>query len=312
VFDWAIVAARLLQFGSALVLFGSSLFYLYGFKAGAAGWPPRRWSWPHLTLLIAAAGALLGAIWWVIAQTAIIFPDAGTFDSSAIWTVSTGTGFGRAALLRIGLAAVSAAGLVFLSPGRLSWIAQMMLAGALVASFAWTGHGIRDEGTAGLLHLGGDVAHLLTAGVWIGALVPLSFLILRSLRTQTEGHARAACDALESFSGVGPTVVSILVLTGLLNSWLLIGPQHLPELLTTAYGLALIVKLCFFAAMLGLAAANRFRLTPRLGLALHKSGTPAASLHALKRSVLAETGLALLVLFAVSWMGTLEPPISRG
>ena len=42
--DWGIVAARLLQFGPALVLMGSPLFYLSGFKTGAAEWLPRRWA----------------------------------------------------------------------------------------------------------------------------------------------------------------------------------------------------------------------------------------------------------------------------
>jgi putative copper resistance protein D len=308
--DWAIIAARLLQFGSALVLFGSPLFYLYGFKGEAANWLPRRPGWPNIIVLSAAIVALLGAVWWVLTETAVIFSDPGAFDLNAVWTVLTGTSFGRAAFWRIGLIAASIAAGFLLHPGRVSWITQAVLGGTIVASFAWTGHGVKDEGVSGLLHLSGDVLHLLTAAIWIGALVPLGFLVLDSLRTQTERDARVTYDALESFSGVGPAVVAVLALTGVINSWFLVGPEHLLGIFTTTYGRLLLAKLIFFLAMLGLAAANRFQLSPRLAFALQKSENATASLEALRRCILMETSLALLVLFVVSWMGTLEPAAS--
>jgi putative copper resistance protein D len=152
------------------------------------------------------------------------------------------------------------------------------------------------------------VLHLLTAGIWVGALIPLSFLVLDSLRKQTEADARASYAALEVFSGVGPAVVSVLILTGLLNSWFLVGFTHWPELFTSFYGLTLLVKLVLFGAMLVLAAGNRFWLVPQLSTALRASGSMRTVLRALRKSVVAETGLAFLVLFAVALLGTLEPP----
>ena len=305
--DWCIVAARLLQFGPALVLMGSPLFYLYGFKSGAAEWLSRRWAWPGVTILSAAALALIGAILWLLTETAMIFSDPGAFGPDALWTVMTGTGFGRAAFLRAVLIAASIMAWFSLTPGRRSWITQSVLGTVIVVSFAWTGHGIKDEGVPGLVHAGGDILHLLTAGVWIGALVPLSLLVLRPLHTQSGADARVAYEALERFSGLGPAVVALLVLSGLINTWFLVGPEHVLTMTTAAYGRLLVAKLAFFTAMIGLASANRYRLSPRLGLALRQEDRIIPSLQALRRSIIAETGLALLVLFAVSWMGTLEP-----
>ena len=314
--DWAIAAARLLQFGSALVLFGASLFYLYGFTGGASApggtalGVHRRWCWPHLTVLIAAIGALLGVAWWVAVQAAVFFPDAGPFDWNANSILLTETRFGRVCSLRMGLLTVSIVVALAIPPTRGVWIVQSILGAAILASFAWTGHGIYDQGLAGIVHTGADVLHLLAAGVWIGALVPLIFLVLRSLRAQTAFDAREAYNGLENFSGIGPAAVCVLVLTGLVNSWFLVGVAQWQALFTTTYGLALTVKLALFGAMLLLAAANRYRLSPRLKADLQRGQSTAVSLRALRASVVSETALGFLVLLAVSLMGTLEPPIT--
>jgi putative copper resistance protein D len=78
--------------------------------------------------------------------------------------------------------------------------------------------------------------------------------------------------------------------------------------LTSPYGLLLDLKLVLFAAMLALAAANRYRLMPQLGAALAQAGSHERSLSVLRRSVFTEAALALVVLAVVSLMGTLEPP----
>ncbi len=158
------------------------------------------------------------------------------------------------------------------------------------------------------LGFGGDALHLLAAGIWVGALVPLAILSRHSLRTRTTADARATHQALEKFSGIGPAVVSVLILTGLINSWFLIGPAQWRDLFTTVYGWALLAKLALFAGMLGLAAGNRYWLTPRVKAAIAQNQSLDASHAALRTSVATETGLAFLVLLIVSLLGLLEPP----
>lgn len=304
--DWGIVAARFLQFGPALVLFGTPLFFLYGIGPGAVSQLPR--SSRGLKHVVIAAGALSfgGAIWWVLAETAMIFSDPGQFTPDAIWTVLTGTGFGRAAFLRIILIAVAITAPWIIQPYRRTLIVQAAIGAAVVASFAWTGHGIKDEGAAGYIHLVGDIVHLLAAAIWVGALLALAALLFESIRHRT--GAQAALRGLEAFSSIGVTVVALLLLSGIVNSWFLIGPAHTTALLTSPYGLLLDVKLVLFAAMLALAAENRYRFTPQLGAALAQSGTREKSLNVLRRNIVLETTLALVVLAVVSLMGTLEPP----
>lgn len=101
--------------------------------------------------------------------------------------------------------------------------------------------------------------------------------------------------------------MALLLLTGLVNSWFLVGPDHLSALAPSAYGLLLVAKVVLFAGMLGLAAINRFRLTPGLGAAL-AGAPPQAALAALRRSIVLETAAAIAVLALVSLLGTLAPP----
>jgi putative copper resistance protein D len=310
VLEWAIAFARLLQFGGALVLFGLALFCIYGFRKNTRNSPASPGNWARSGILIAAIGALAGAWLWVGAQAATFFPDAGFFDPAAHWIVLAETGFGRIAFLREGLLVASIAVALLVSPAKLFWVAQTLLGGVAVASFAWVGHGIYDSGFSGILHTGADVLHLLAAGVWIGALVPLCILIVRSLRTQTERDAYAALDGLERFSGIGPAAVSILLATGLINSWFLVGIAQWRALFATDYGIALTIKLILFAVMLMLAAANRYRLSPQLRASLEKGLSPAVALRTLRSSVAMELVLSIAVLAAVALLGTWEPPVA--
>ena len=300
--DWGIVAARFLQFGPALLLFGTPLFFLYG----VAPELPR--SKRSLKYILAAAGicSFAGAIWWVLAETAMIFSDPGQFTPGAVWTVLTGTGFGRAAFLRIILIGVAIVVPFVMRWSRQAWIVQAVIGAAVVASFAWTGHGVKDEGVAGFVHLVGDIVHLLAAAVWVGALLALAALLIESVRGRS--GAREALRGLEGFSSIGVAVVALLLLSGIINSWFLVGPSHIKQLLTSPYGLLLDAKLLLFVGMLALAAANRYHLTPRLNAEVAQTGSQEKSLAVLRRSVVWETGLALLVLAVVSLMGTLEPP----
>jgi putative copper resistance protein D len=322
VLDWSIIATRLLQFAAALILFGLSLFYLYGLGGdGAAGTDganasplpaPGTPSTPGRSLLLLAAGvALASTLLLIMAETAALSADSSdALRPSALMSVLSETRFGRLAALRVGWLALSIIAAVALPAGKRLWLVQSVFGGILVASFAWSGHGAMNQGATRLLHLGADVLHLLAAGIWIGALLALSLLLRRSLRTRAPTHVRQGAYALARFSGVGPAVVAVLILTGCVNSWYLIGPTRWRELFTSPYGLLLSVKLALFAVMLVLAAANRLRLAPQLGAALLEPAALPKALRWLRASLIAETVLALLVLGLVAVLGTLAPPVS--
>lgn len=283
-----------------MILFGSSLFLLYALPREGAN---LRWT---RSLLGAAAGALLVAsLAGLVTQTSIL---AGSLSEGlkpeSLGAVITTMKFGPAALARSAVAALALALALALRPGRTLFAALALLGLLANVSIAWMGHGVATAGAEGLLHTGADILHVLAAAVWIGALV----MFLGLLRGAEHKSGLAALHrALEGFSGVGSALVAILIATGLVNSWFLVGLDHLSGLWTTGYGQLLSLKLLLFAVMLGLAAANRFRHTPALGAALQNQAGAAAPLADLRRSVLIETLVGFTVLALVAWLGTQEP-----
>ena len=303
--DGVLSAARLLQFAASLMLFGSALFCLYGRPVETTDLSGGHWAWTRSLLLIASATGLVATIAWLMPEAKSL---TGTWTS---WSdVLTQTRFGRVAALRALLLAVLFAAAALGRPAKRLWITAAILGGTVVASFAWTGHGSMGSGPVTLVHRGADALHLLAAGVWLGALPSLSILVVRSLPTQKPADVRVIAHGLVRFSAFGPAVVAILILTGLVNSWFLIGVQHWRALFHTPYGQVLLAKLALFLLMLVFAAAHRFWLTPQLLMQLSAATSESGVLRKLRVSLIAETALALLVLAAVAVLGLLEPPAS--
>lgn len=299
--DAAVVVLRFVQFAAAVPLFGTPLFLLYGLNATARD----ALRWPRPLAVAAGLALLVGAVGGLLAQTAAMAGESSAaFDGAVLTSVGAETPFGRAAVTRALAASGALLAALVMSPGLRLWRTLCVLGALAVTSLAWNGHGAATEGAAGLLHLLADVLHLLAAGVWIGALVAFGLLLPR--RPHGEMAARTLHAALAGFSGIGAAVVAALVLTGLVNSWFLVGPAGLGRLAATGWGVLMLVKLALFVAMLALAAVNRFRLTPALA-ADTTSGDPAA-LAGLRRSLVLETGAAVLVLALVAALGVLAPP----
>ena len=132
----------------------------------------------------------------------------------------------------------------------------------------------------------------------------------RSAQASTEDYLRLNHRLLKGFSVAGSIIVALVLGSGLVNSWMLVGPQNMLSLHATLYGQLLIAKLFLFAIMLALAATNRFTLTPALERALQGGGTYRAR-RRLQISLIIELSLAAAIIGLVAWLGTLEPPVSR-
>jgi copper resistance protein D len=307
----ALTGSRLVQYLAAVVLFGSPLFFLYGLprrgSEAAAGF-----HWARPLLWAAGAALLVGAVVGLAAQTANMTGEpADAFRPNAWLSVVTGADFGPAMAARIVLP-IAALALVQLGrPSVPLWSASSLIGGAALASFAWTGHGASDEGMAGFVHLGADILHLLAAGVWLGALAVLAILLRASGGGSDQAALQALHRGLKGFSGVGTATVAILLATGLVNSWFLIGPKHVRDLFVTPYGLLLCGKIAIFVVMLCLAGLNRFGLTPALARSLSDGGSSVA-VRRLRLSIVLETACGAAVLALVAVLGTLEPPSAMG
>ena len=301
-----LIGLRFVQYGSASILFGSALFLLFVLPRPAKGedhelrWPIPLLALSALVLAIASSGALL-------AQTAMMagsWRDGLTADSLSFVLLHLPIGW--AAVFRSAAGALVLVAFAARAPQRRRWLLACIAGALATASFAWSGHGAADQGTAGLVHLAADIAHVLAAGVWLGALGALAGLLIAAKGGGESDH-RLTAGALSGFSAIGVSAVGVLVVTGLINSAFLIGLSGLGRLWTSPYGLVLTAKLAVFAAMFALASLNRFVLTPRLGAVLDAGRPPASALGRLKASVGVETALGVAVLALVAWLGLLEP-----
>lgn len=291
-----LILSRFLHLSALMVLFGSGLFPLY---AGSNAEQDRR------IVIIAARVALIGGVLWYLFTAAGMSGNLrGALDWPVLALVGGSTAFGHLWLARLVLL-VAILCLFAFGSKRWSWVAGLVFSGISIITMPWAGHGQDGAGFGTWIHAGGDAVHLLAAAIWIGALVRLLLLLRLGKFEKREKLTKA----LAGFSAWGPATVALLLLSGIVNSWFLVGPQNVGTIFRSTYGATLVAKLVLFLAMLGLATANRFRLTPRLALA-GNAATAVAATQALHRSVAAETLLAAAVLAAVALMGTLPPPAS--
>jgi putative copper resistance protein D len=294
-----LIVSRFLHDVAVLALFGALLFPLYAYRAGAHGWAPSLGGWIRSVCVVAAGVALVsGAGWFAFTAASMSGSLAGATDPSVLLTVVQATDFGPLWLGRLALLAAILTMLWLRSPTALpTWIAPGLAAIAL-ASLAGTGHARAPEGLGGSIHMLTDASHLLAAGVWLGGLWPLGAAIAAAPHAAPDEDAALGA-MLMRFSGVGSVAVAVLLASGLVNTWFLVG--DIGRLTTTLYGRLLIAKVALFLTMAMLAAANRFWIMPRLGAA--------GTLLQLRRNVFAEQALGLLVVAIVSVLGTLDPAI---
>jgi putative copper resistance protein D len=217
--------------------------------------------------------------------------------------IVTGTAFGTAWIVRLVALFLCLLAALFLRNRPLSQFSAITGGAAFaLATLAWGGHGAMDDGVKGYIHLASDIAHLIAAGAWFGALIAF---VLLSRTAATPNKVALLSRTSNGFAQVGTMVVATLVVTGVVNYWMIFGLQ-LPELSLASYGGLLLFKLALFGVMLLLAAANRFHLSPQLEHAV-RTGDHVVAVRTLQRSLTLETGAATLILVLVASLGILSP-----
>jgi copper transport protein len=185
--------------------------------------------------------------------------------------------------LAVSLAGAAAAALAPLAGPPLAAAGACAL--ALLAAPTLSGHAL-DRDQPWLLSVPADLAHLAAAGVWIGGLAALLFVVPRARlapgpRTvATRGVSRAALAA-----------VVVLAASGMLRT--LTELRAVDQLWTTSYGRALLVKTAIFVPALTLGWFNRTRLLGHL--------------DKLRRSVRIELALLVVIVAVVAVLVQLRP-----
>lgn len=207
---------------------------------------------------------------------------------TAPWKIALGTSLGPS--LSVAIAAMLASSVALRSSSRRIGriVSALSLAGVGVA-LAASGHAATAPPQA--LTRPAVFLHGTAVAFWLGALMPLLAILWRG--------KTAPLPVLHRFSKVAVPAVVILALTGIALAVVqLERPQALVE---TRYGILLSIKLALVFTLLGLAALNRFSLTPAL------ARDPQAT-RPLARSILIECVLAAAILGVVSGWRFTPPP----
>ena len=311
-----LIAVRTLHFTAAITLTG--VFAFEGLVAGPAfrqsGSAPANAAELHSRLdwlaWASLALALVSGAAWLVAVAAGMSgkPMSVALLQGAVPVVLIRTRFGEDWVLRFALAVLL--GLCLLGQrrragGALRWMA-LFLAGGMLASLAWAGHGAATPGPPGDLHLTADILHLLAAGLWLGTLPSLILLLAEARRTGDADWAAVARAATRRYSVLAVASVTVLLAGGMVNTWFLTGT--VPALVGTEYGRLLLAKISLFIAMLLVAAVNLLRLTPRLADSTSRTrNIVRRTVARLQSNARIETALGLGVLAIVGALGTLPP-----
>src|SRR5262245_19665311 len=189
-------------------------------------------AWAARTTSVArwlVAIAIVSGIATLAYQVSVVSEAAGAWLDPASWRrLLMHSQFGTVWLIRHGVLVLLAALLLLREreDSHVDWVAWRGEAWALsvvaLAASAWASHAVAAEPwrAAALI---ADALHLVAAGVWLGALLPLAWL-LRAASVEAGADARPyAVLAIRRFSAVALAAILTLVVTGLWNTWVEVG-----------------------------------------------------------------------------------------
>jgi copper resistance protein D len=247
--------------------------------------------------------AFLSALLWfwleVASMRELSFEDA--LSTTAWGAVLFQTQFGRVWQFRLGLIAAAfvlvASALAQIKARRALLVVLWLLSVLLLISLAWVSHAA--AATVHPFGVSGDMLHLCAAGLWVGGLVPLLIFLTPTRAEFSLGET--VVRVVRRFSTLSLCCVSVLAVSGISNSWLLVGSIH--ALFTRRYGQLLLLKLVLFAILVGFGARNRF-LTKTMPF---KAPDDRNVLSQLRRNVICEAWLGFAVVAIVACLGVTPP-----
>ena len=166
-----------------------------------------------------------------------------------------------------------------------------------LAAFPFNSHPVTlDQQIAGL---SASIAHRLALGVWLGGLPALILLI--GAGPVPDDTRRLAAVILRRFSRLAIVAMSVILVSGTLLTWYLVG--NVSSLIGTEYGRLLILKLALLGGIFVIAGGLQRHLLPMLEV---KPSDPTFRSYA--NRVKLETVVAVLIVVVASDMAGLAPP----
>jgi copper transport protein len=258
------------------------------------------WSALDATILKAVVQTRFGVVWtgaavaWLVAAVAA--------------TLLLRPGAARGIVLRP--AALGADGAVLSGRGTrwpLALLAVPLL--ALIAVPAAAGHASVQHPV--WLFLPVNLAHVSAMALWLGGLVSLVVALPAATRElERSDRAPALSAVLDRFSPLALGSVVVLLTTGTVQALLQIDAWS--ELLHTAYGRAVVIKVVLILSLIVLGAINRQRTLPRLRALAAEHGTPGAIGVLLRRTLRAEVVVIACVLVVSGALSGYAPAKDAG
>ena len=279
---------RILAYLSLAALFGGIAFI--------------RWTWPeginddatYKFLRIAWTVALISN--YVVAMLRASLLSGNSITSTILpfgWGELFQSASGISAFLRVVL--IGACAIVALRPDRIfdpqSQIVSLALPTAAMATFGLT-RAIDDFSTLGTI---AGVVHVLAAGMWIGGLIFLAQSVLIGPGEEDLMHA------IRTFSRQANIYIGVTVIAGIVQLYQMDGGS----ILTSRHGRLIVIKVIGVAGMVYVGGAARPFINHQLAKKRELSGRTAQQL---RKAVLSEIAIGILVLVFTSWSVATLPP----
>jgi putative copper export protein/methionine-rich copper-binding protein CopC len=295
------VMARWLHFVALVLLVGSVAFRLLLLPRldldATVMLDVQRRTWRALSgaaLLLGSAAVL--RLWQ---QSAALHGADLAWNGPLLSMMLSDTAWGRAWVVQVFFFAVLAVGILSARPGRDRGALVIVVPTVLILAAvpALTGHAAGTSGTTWLIVLN-DALHVSAAGAWFGTLLLLLTVLPPALARTAPNPARSMSHAVHRFSPVALGAAAVLVGTGVVNS--LMHFTAVQQLVGTTYGVALLVKLAVFAAVLAAGFYNWRFVRPRLATG--------DDTRRLRISVAFELGFVVVVLLITAVLTGLQRP----
>ena len=251
----ALLICRFLHFSAAMALLGTTAFVATMMPA------PLRCDLERplrlMTIVLLAIAGLTTISWFGIEAATLGDGWSDAVNPDNLVAVITGTGFGAVWCWHAAIMALLIIAYFFAGPRR--WPVLMLLSTLFLGSLGFIGHAAMLEGAIGWLQRLTQALHVISSGLWVGVLLPLAICLTRLRQPALRADVSIA---LHRFSGIGHFAVALVILTGVVNTFLIVG--GLPINLSSRYQLLLDIKIALVLVMALIAVVNRYVFVPAM------------------------------------------------
>jgi copper transport protein len=137
-----------------------------------------------------------------------------------------------------------------------------------------------------------NVLHVAAMSAWLGGIAVLVLAVRATTgRLEPGARTRLLAGVVGRFSSLAGVAIAVLLASGIAQG--LVEVRTVPDLVETAFGRAVLVKIVLFAGIVALGAINRRRLLPALARAARDGADPGSAGRRLRDTVRAELALGV-------------------